>query len=51
MTQNSEGPKDTLIGSNIKYTFGFSLGQYAANDEMAQRRDEVKKIIKTFKAE
>lgn len=49
--QASEGPKDQYLGENTTTVFGYSLGQYAANDEMATRRSEVGNFIKTFKTQ
>lgn len=44
-----EGQKGTYLGENATNVFAWSLGQYAANDEMATRRSEVGSFIKTFK--
>lgn len=47
--QTQEGPKPTYLGSNPNYVFAYDLSQYAANDTMAARRNEVSNIVSTFK--
>jgi len=47
--QTQGGPIPTFVGSNANYVFVYSMSQYAANDTMAARRNEVAGIVSTFK--
>jgi len=47
--QAQEGPKPTFLGSNSSYVFVYDLSQYAANDAMSARRNEVASVVATFK--
>jgi len=44
-----EMPHPTYLGENDKYVFGYDQAQYAANDTMITRMNEIKDIVKTFK--
>ena len=46
--QKEEGPKPTYLAEGNGYVYGYSTSQYAANDEMKERRTELDSILKTF---
>lgn len=48
---SEQGPKQTYIGENDQYIFGYGSAQYAENEEMIERMKEILIIIETFKAE
>lgn len=46
--QSEGGPAPTYLGENDQYVFGYATAQYAANDTMVARMEEVQDIVKTF---
>lgn len=47
--QSLGGPMPSYLGENSQYVFAYDMSQFAANDTMADRRDEVSNITRTFR--
>jgi len=46
--QNEDGPKPEFLGENGNYVFAWARAQYATDNNIEKRMEEVKSIIKTF---
>ncbi|HPL93347.1 MAG TPA: hypothetical protein PLB38_03635 [bacterium] len=47
--QSLGGPMPSYLGENSQYVFAYDMSQFAANDSMADRRNEVSNITRTFR--
>jgi hypothetical protein len=47
---DTEGPAPIFLGENETWIFAWDRAQYAANETMAARMDEIEAILKTFES-